>query len=224
MIFPPLSRALAILVLSLLSVACSEKSTSPAPDTAVQREAGDFLTRDVAAYRKRVISQPEYTINIDLDRAPGIYDGEVTASFNYAGGAQPLTVDFVGGEVMRVALNGADVTFDYNNYFITVPTDGIEPGKLSLLIEYEQPFSQDGAGLYRYEDPEDGRVYLYTDFEPYDANRLFPHFDQPDLKARYTLTVRAPAAWQVISTTRETSIAEAEDHRIRCPAPWQSSS
>ncbi|MEM0952807.1 MAG: aminopeptidase N, partial [Pseudomonadota bacterium] len=46
---------------------------------------------------------------------------------------------------------------------------------------------------------------LYTDFEPYDANRLFPHFDQPDLKARYTLSVQAPANWQVVSTMRETA-------------------
>ena len=29
----------------------------------------------------------------------------------------------------------------------------------------------------------DGLVYLYTQFETYDANRMFACFDQPDLKA-----------------------------------------
>ncbi len=195
---------------------CSRESGDTGAGVVPAREAGDFLTREVAKYRKRVISQPSYAIEIDLDRAPGIFGGAVTASFNYAGGEEALTLDFVGGEVKRVAVNGADVAFEYNDYFITLPAGSLRPGKQEITIEYERLFSQDGAGLYRYEDPEDGRAYLYTDFQPYNANRLFPHFDQPDLKARYTLTVRAPKDWQVISTTRETAIADDGAHRV-----WQ---
>ncbi|HYN74120.1 MAG TPA: aminopeptidase N, partial [Nakamurella sp.] len=48
-------------------------------------------------------------------------------------------------------------------------------------------------------DPVDGAVYLYTQFETADAKRLFACFDQPDLKARFTFTVTAPADWKVVS-------------------------
>ncbi len=40
-----------------------------------------------------------------------------------------------------------------------------------------------------------------------DASLAFPCFDQPDLKARFTLEVTAPAAWTVIANTREQSVA-----------------
>ena len=48
-------------------------------------------------------------------------------------------------------------------------------------------------------DPEDGEEYLYTNFEPYEAHRLFPCFDQPDIKATYELSVTAPAEWEIIA-------------------------
>ena len=56
-----------------------------------------------------------------------------------------------------------------------------------------------GEGLHRFVDPVDGHVYLYSQFETADCKRLFACFDQPDLKARYTLTVTAPEDWEVIS-------------------------
>ena len=178
------SSLLVALLLAAL-VGCSRQSADPsAARLSVDREPGDFLTRDVAKHRKRAISQPRYAIDIDLGFAPDAFSGTVTATFNYSNGDDPLTVDFRGGEVIRLTLNGAEVPFEYNDYFITLPAGGLTEGAQELVVEYTHPFSQNGAGLYRYEDPEDGRVYLYTDFEPYDANRLFPHFDQPDLKAR----------------------------------------
>src|SRR5919112_1143312 len=62
-------------------------------------------------------------------------------------------------------------------------------------------YTNTGQGLHRFVDPVDGSVYLYTQFETADAKRLFACFDQPDLKARYTLTVHAPGDWQVVSNT-----------------------
>ncbi len=41
----------------------------------------------------------------------------------------------------------------------------------------------------------DQKQYLYTQFEPYFANRVFPLFDQPDLKAPLTLTLACPSDW-----------------------------
>ena len=179
-----------------------------------ERAVGPFLTREEAAWRKRVISEPSYTLTIDLTRGDEVFGGLVDMTFNYSGGAQPLTIDFKDGSVKSVTLNGKAVDFTYNGHFITLPAGALDSGAQQLQVLYEHPYSKDGAGLYRYEDPEDGRVYLYTDFEPYDANRLFPHFDQPDLKAQYTLTVRAPQDWQVISTMRESAVTPESRHQL----------
>ncbi|CAM5416750.1 hypothetical protein SANTM175S_08788 [Streptomyces antimycoticus] len=48
-------------------------------------------------------------------------------------------------------------------------------------------------------DPEDGEVYLYTQYEPADARRVFANFEQPDLKGPFTFSVTAPEGWTVLS-------------------------
>ena len=45
----------------------------------------------------------------------------------------------------------------------------------------------------------DGRVYTHSDYEPFDAHRAFPCFDQPDLKGRFRFSVRAPEGSLAVS-------------------------
>ena len=45
----------------------------------------------------------------------------------------------------------------------------------------------------------DGRQYIYSNLEPYHANKIFPCFDQPDLKGKFNVTVVAPKEWEVLS-------------------------
>lgn len=213
-----------LLGLGLLVGGCSrETQESSGVSPGLERAPEPLLTREEAAYRKRVISEPAYRLSIDLTGGDSGFAGVVEMSFTYSVLAseevQPLTVDFRNGRVTAVELDGKPLAYDYNGHFITLPAGRLKAGRRQLRIVYEHPYSQDGAGLYRYRDPEDGRIYLYTDFEPYDANRLFPHFDQPDLKARYTLSVLAPSHWEVVSTTREESITvDGKARRWRFPA------
>lgn len=188
----------------LLLAACSPEPQTSHP--ASIRDAGGFLHQSEAAYRKQVIANPAYALDIELDREAGIFAGTVTMDFEYSGDGSPLTIDFAGGQVLALTLNGEPAAYEYNDYFITLSAGLLSAGPQQLVVEYTQHYSQDGSGLYKYTDPEDARSYLYTDFEPYDANRMFPHFDQPDLKAYFSLQVDAPANWQVVSTTRESAI------------------
>ncbi|MDN5659042.1 aminopeptidase N, partial [Brevibacterium sandarakinum] len=50
-------------------------------------------------------------------------------------------------------------------------------------------------------DPIDDEVYLYSQFEVPDARRVFPVFEQPDLKAPFSFTVVAPSRWTVVSNS-----------------------
>ena len=40
---------------------------------------------------------------------------------------------------------------------------------------------------------------MYSDLETFDANRVYACFDQPDMKAHFEFTVRAPQEWTVVS-------------------------
>jgi aminopeptidase N len=68
-----------------------------------------------------------------------------------------------------------------------------------LVVEADMEYSRTGEGLHRFVDPVDDGVYLYTQFEPFAAHRVFACFDQPDLKAAFRFTVHAPADWVVVS-------------------------
>src|SRR5262249_56641673 len=68
-----------------------------------------------------------------------------------------------------------------------------------LVVDADCAYTSTGQGLHRSVDPVDKEVYLYSQFETADAQRVFACFDQPDLKAEFTWHVTAPAHWRVIS-------------------------
>jgi aminopeptidase N len=70
-----------------------------------------------------------------------------------------------------------------------------------VIVCLKNDYAKNGCGLHRFVDPEDTQEYLYTQFEAFYAHRMFPCFDQPDLKATLQLTVVAPSDWRVISNT-----------------------
>ena len=63
--------------------------------------------------------------------------------------------------------------------------------------------------MHRFRDPADGQLYLHTKFQPFDAHRVFPCFDQPDLKGRFTFEVTAPASWRVCTNTAAVEVTTA---------------
>jgi len=66
-------------------------------------------------------------------------------------------------------------------------------GEHRLVLTYAGKVnSKGGVGLFR--QPDAGRYYAVTQFEPLDARRVFPCFDEPDRKAPWRLTLVVPEA------------------------------
>jgi aminopeptidase N len=166
------------------------------------------LTQEYADFRAAQVGNVRYRLDVELDPALDYFTGRNTILFDLLDDASPLTIDFLDGDVFAVAVNGNDIEIDYNDQFISIPAASLETGNNEVTIRFGHAWSDNGTGLYRYDDPDDGGIYLYTDFEPYDANSAFPLFDQPDIKGRFTLSVTAPRDWVVVSTTRESSVEQ----------------
>ncbi|HET6565339.1 MAG TPA: M1 family aminopeptidase, partial [Xanthomonadales bacterium] len=203
------SLRIAILLLSAcLTAGCGQNDTNGAttPRVAAEkaRPAIDSLDMATAQNRKARIGDVSYDIEITLDRDSEQFSGAVTIQFELSQSVaeSDLTLDFGGGQVLGSVLNGNNVELPYNDFFITLPGTGLQPGNNELSIQFRQDYSENGAGLHRFVDPEDGLTYLYSYLWPYYANRVFPAFDQPNLKARFSLQVNAPEDWVVVSTTK----------------------
>jgi len=207
-----------LLTTSLTLAGCSDDNANVQKNTknnvlesttagAIKRVASESLSGSYAQMRAQQISQVSYNLAMTLDSKSEHFFGTNELSFELVkGNKDPLTIDFEQGEISSITVNGESAKFSYDKWFITIAPESLSDGNNTVAIDFSRPYATDGSGLHRFVDPENSEVYLYSDFEPYDANRMFPHFDQPDLKAKYTLTVTAPSQWQVISAARESEI------------------
>ncbi|MBB5117529.1 aminopeptidase N [Streptomyces eurocidicus] len=163
---------------------------------------GTNLTREEAQRRARLLTVDSYEIDLDLSGAQkgGTYRSETVVRFEAAEAAESF-IDLVAPAVHEVVLNGTalDAAEVFRDSRIALP--GLLPGRNELKVVADCAYTNTGEGLHRFVDPVDQQAYLYTQFEVPDARRVFASFEQPDLKATFRFTVKAPEGWTVISNS-----------------------
>jgi aminopeptidase N len=163
------------------------------------------LTRTDAAARAELLTVQSYDLQLDVTDGDG-HPGEhtfrsiTTVEFTSRRTGADTFIDLVADTVHSATLNGTELDVSTYTEEGGLPLHGLAE-RNTLVIAADCRYSNSGEGLHRFADPEDGQVYLYSQFEPADAKRVFACFDQPDLKATFTLHVVAPFDWQVISNT-----------------------
>ena len=78
-------------------------------------------------------------------------------------------------------------------------------GQNKVGVHYACTYDNDGQGCVSFTDV-DGKQYIYTQFESYFANRVFPLFDQPDLKAVMKLNVLSPNDWKKVLSNETATV------------------
>ena len=205
-----LPRLLPLAVATALTVTATPfvHAATPASPATPARAENAFLSQADAAARAARIGSVDYALDFTLT-GKETFSGTTTLTFDLKDANAPLTIDLDKATIRSLTVNGKTVAPQYNGWFITLAAGDLVKGKNTVVVSYERPHSTNGEGLHRMVDPVDGRVYTYSHFEPAAAHQMFAVFDQPDLKATYQVAVSVPADWQVISTTRETSVAQA---------------
>src|SRR5579859_5226757 len=170
------------------------------------------LTRTDAQARAALLDVTAYEVELDLTDGRGkpgerTFRSRTTVRFRAARAGAATFIDLVAERIRGAVLNGAPL--DVAGY---APETGLELGgpgpgqnlleENTLVVDADCIYSNTGEGLHRFVDPVDSAVYLYSQFETADAKRMYACFDQPDLKAPFTLTVTAPADWQLVSNGR----------------------
>ena len=98
------------------------------------------------------------------------------------------------GAVRRVEAGGAIVDARARKAgHIVLPVSALRTGSNRVTIE----FDAGDAPLNRNDD------FLYTIFVPARAHEALPCFDQPDLKARWTLALDVPDGWETLANGAE---------------------
>ena len=160
--------------------------------------AGMNMTRDEAQKRSETVKVASYDIALDLTTRDETFHSETTVRFAGTPGSQTW-IDFVAPSVSSINLNGKEIPTSAHDGF-RIAISELEADN-TLVVIGECAYMNTGEGLHRFIDPVDDEIYLYTQFEIADARRVFACFDQPDQKAVYTFTIKAPAHWKVVSNS-----------------------
>lgn len=168
------------------------------------------LTRNEAQLRAQLLDVQHYAVTLDLTGDDDeTFDSTTVVRFT-ARTAADTFIELKPVELRSATLDGnpldpATLADD------RLPLTGLTEGPHELHLDTRMRYSRTGEGLHRFTDPADGQTYVYSQMFMDDVQRVFPAFDQPDLKAVFEFTVAAPAHWTVLANGITTRTADAPD-------------
>lgn len=180
------ARNFLMTVLSALMIA----SCSSGPDGEM---LCDGVPLELAEWRSGVLSDVRYDLHF---RIISDSDTEIKACESVSfilSKKVGAVLDFAGeraGEV-RVSIDSAEIPVRIVNEHIVIPSKYLVKGRNVIDME----FIAGNSALNRREG------CIYTLFVPDRARTVFPCFDQPDIKARYALTLDIPEQWKAVSNS-----------------------
>ena len=191
-----------VLVVLLTSSVTGCRGEPIADNEPLRVEIGPGVSRELAMERAARISDIRYDLSlaIPVDRTTPIRGRSVVDFAVSKSGV--IVFDFAQSaeRVLAVLVDGIPARHEVRDEHIIL-VDGVQAGAVTVDIEF---LAGDGS-LNRQDD------FLYTLFVPGRARVALPVFDQPDLKARFKLSLEVPTDWQAVSNAPLSSRVAAAD-------------
>ncbi|HEY3010984.1 MAG TPA: aminopeptidase N [Micromonosporaceae bacterium] len=156
-----------------------------------------------AAERARLLDIAGYDIAVDLTDGVGgagerTFRSTTSIRFRSVDVGATTFIEVAAERIHSAVLNGTPVDTSAWSAERGLVLTGLA-AENTLVVDADFPYSESGQGLHRSVDPVDKEVYLYSQFETADAQRVFACFDQPDLKSVFTWHVTVPRHWRAVS-------------------------
>ncbi|MBP3088527.1 aminopeptidase N [Corynebacterium sp. sy017] len=169
--------------------------------------ASSSVSLDTARKRSAEIILHSQAIHLDLSQAPQADTFPVHTTLTLTSTTGDIELDYLGQQVDRVTLSGTECAFEFADAKIRLRVPARH--MIQLDIWAHSQYSRTGQGLHRFHDPHDNTTYVYSHSEPSDARRIFPCFDQPDLKTIFHTSLTVPAGW--VGLSNQKSVAQSVD-------------
>ena len=143
--------------------------------------------------RSSALDVMSYEVVLDLTQGTDTFWSRTRMHFRCQPDGAVAVADLHPVSIRRIALNGTHLS-----------AGGLKDGRLklprlanenTLAVEAEFAYASAGEGLRRVTGPADGSACVYSKTYPAWASRIFCCFDQPDLRAPFTVSVQAPGGW-----------------------------
>jgi len=174
-----------------------------------------------------------YALSLTLDPRREDYRGEVAIDVEvpaetraivlHARGLTISTGTVIVGErsfpamtTTRRAVGGREA----DEELVLLTLEPIPAGRARLVIPFTAPFAADLRGAFRVRVGDDW--YAFSDFEPTDARRAFPCFDEPSFKVPVEVSITAPTGMTALANMPERAhedVADGVIHRFEATPP-----
>ena len=168
------------------------------------------VSYELAQFRKSTLSNIKYELDLDIPESKtDRISGTENLTFNYKKQSEvPLQIDFKenAASLLSVSVNGQAIKPVLENEHILIDQKYLKSEHNQITFK----FIAGNSALNR----RDG--YLYTLFVPDRARTMFPCFDQPNLKANYSLTLTIPEKWNAMANgvLKETTVKQGRKKMI----------
>ncbi|QNN64491.1 M1 family metallopeptidase [Sphingomonas rhizophila] len=196
----------------------------PAPE-AVAAVPVDTVDTTVPTQLPRVAVPRHYALSVTPNAAAMTFAGDVRIDMEVIQPTNSVTLNAADLAVGSASISGSDgnqpatIRADAKAQTVTLGfAQPLQPGKYSLQVGYTGKINEQANGLFAldYKDVAgaDKRA-IFTQFEPADARRFVPSFDEPDYKATWDLTATVPAGQMAVSNMPARSTEKLADGRER---------
>ncbi len=159
------------------------------------------ISLQLAQWRAKHYRDVRYSLAIQLKEGAERLTGNLELTVRLPKRPVDLVLDWRGAPVRDFRVNDVAVAPATRNEHLVVEKKHLKGGNNRITLAFESPVAVQGSAVTRYRDREDGSEYLYSLLVPADASTLFPCFDQPDLKGRFSLQLDKPGHWTAVSNS-----------------------
>jgi aminopeptidase N len=148
----------------------------------------------LAEERARRINNLRYDLHFTIPADPAArIEATATLRFALIDPLRPLSLDFSAPGAILAESHGRPIAVVAAKEHVLIQPGDLREGENEITLRFEAG----NAALNR------NAEFMYTLFVPARARLAFPCFDQPDLKAKYTLSLDIPAEWEALSNSPE---------------------
>ncbi|EAS03838.2 peptidase M1 family protein (macronuclear) [Tetrahymena thermophila SB210] len=179
------------------------------------------LKQKYAELRSQLVKNVSYNLHFIFFENQRTFDGLIKINFDFDLSKNQtkidensqidyILLDYAGKSISQIVINGKEIIMQqdmWHDNFIKINIDQLKMQQNVVEIIFQGNFHNDGLGIRQVTHPVknnyQNNTLIYTLFPTNNAHRVFPCFDQPDIKAKFSLLIDAPQTWTVISIQME---------------------
>ncbi|HEY6313909.1 MAG TPA: M1 family aminopeptidase [Streptosporangiaceae bacterium] len=147
--------------------------------------------------RSSILDIVSYDLVVDLTGDAATFSSRTEIRFRCKRPGSTSFADLQAARVRQAVLNGANVEIGRTPHPSRLELPRLA-SENTLVVDAEFSYTSAEAGLHRVTGPEGGSC-VYSKAYPGGAPRIFCCFDQADLRAPFTVAVKAPAGWSCLA-------------------------